>query len=124
MFKTKFDDYACVGDYIECQVDDFTVLATIHHDDSAHIDDRRNINKGCNDEQQARAAWLNNEWCYCGIVLTVSKCGVELDDSHSLWGVELNYPGADNSYLLEVANGLLTGALESARAKIAELCAG
>jgi hypothetical protein len=27
----------------------------------------------------------------------------------SLWGIEANYPGADNSYLTEVANELLPG---------------
>jgi len=66
-------------------------------------------------------AWCNDEWYYCGIVLTVRKAGIKLDDSSSFWRIECNYPGSDNSYLRDVANELLPEALGYARAKLAEL---
>ena len=40
-----------------------------------------------------------------------------------LWGVEVNYPDTDNSYLTEAANELLAEALDAARAEQARLCA-
>lgn len=50
--------------------------------------------------------------------------GVELVGEYAvaLWGVERNYPGADNSYLQCVANDLLPEALEQAETKLAALC--
>jgi len=42
---------------------------------------------------------------------------------HALWGIEGNYPGADNSYLRCVANELLPEALDDARAKLEQLAA-
>lgn len=65
-------------------------------------------------------AWCNDEWHWSGVVVTVSRAGVELGAA-SVWGVERNYPGSDNSYLTETANELLSEAIASARAKIKEL---
>jgi hypothetical protein len=62
--------------------------------------------------------WCRDEWCYCGIVLSVThtKTGIELEDNAaSLWGIECNVPGSDNSHLLEVANELLPEAVELAK---------
>ena len=42
------------------------------------------------------------------------------DFDHALWGIEGNYPGADNSYFREVANENLHDALADAKAKIAK----
>ncbi|MEM7727914.1 MAG: hypothetical protein AAF311_01430 [Pseudomonadota bacterium] len=70
-------------------------------------------------------AWEADEWFYCGVVLTVSREGVVLDDhAASLWGIEANYLDSDNAYLSEVANQLLPEALETAHAALARLCAG
>ena len=45
-------------------------------------------------------AWANDEWRYVGVVLQVSRAGIVLDEhAASLWGIEANYPGSDNSYL-------------------------
>jgi len=41
----------------------------------------------------------------------------------SLWGVECNYPGTDNSYLTTVANELLPEALDAGRAAASRLAA-
>ena len=58
-------------------------------------------------------AWCNDEWTYCGIVLTVTDPnGAEIADE-SLWGIEMNYPGSDNAYLLDVANELAEQAHDS-----------
>lgn len=124
-FTEKFDKYVCVGDTITCSFDGFDITARIEYDTDYHIDDDDCHNPdqsvtGCNDEQQerllaARESWFGNDWFYCGVVLSVSKNGVVLDDhAGSLWGIECNYPESNNSYLTEVANELLPEALETA----------
>ena len=127
-FSKGFDNYACADESISVEIAGITYTATIEHDCDTHIndDDTHNIDQavtGCNEEQQAklleaRNAWVNNKWFYCGIVLSASisasKGGVDLDISAALWGIECNYPGSDNSYLLEVANELLEDAIKQA----------
>lgn len=66
-------------------------------------------------------AWCNDEWFWCGIVVTVSRDDIELG-SASLWGTEANYPGSRNEYLLEVANEIADEALAEAQAAVASLC--
>lgn len=72
-------------------------------------------------------AWLDDKWDYCGICVEVSRAGVVLCEKYenALWGIERNYPATPvatrNHYLAEVANDLANAALESARAKLAEL---
>lgn len=62
-------------------------------------------------------AWCNDEWTYCGIDVTVERDGVELVEQYecALWGVELNYPGDNGSYLLDVANEQAAEALHNAK---------
>lgn len=126
MFTQKFDTYACAGDTITCEMEGFMFTATIEHDQCYKIDDdeSHNIDRevtGCNDAQQkklidAREAWYKDDWFYCGIVISVSRNGVELDEhAASLWGIECNYPGSNNAYLSEYANELLDEAIEAAR---------
>lgn len=137
MFTENFDRYVCQGDTIECEVDGFTVVARIEHDDDSDINDtdcfpeeysaeifgedtpahRADFEKAL----AARRAWERNEWHYSGVVLSVARNGVTLDNhAASLWGVERNFPGSDNSYLREVANELLPEALERGRAALAK----
>ncbi len=128
-FKQGFSEYACTEDTIETTVGKFIVVARIVHDDittQEGLDADEYYSQdmtGCTDEQQAeiervRDAWYANEWFYCGIVLSVyyeNKNGprIELHDhAASLWGIECNYPGSDNSYLTEVANEMLPEAIE------------
>ena len=123
MFTKEFDKFVCYGDSIETVVDGFTFKARIEPDADSHIDDDDcyNIDQsvtGCDDKQfiesmKARQAWLDDEWFYCGVVISVSKAGIELDDcAASLWSIECNYPLKDsNKYLLEVANELLPEAI-------------
>lgn len=65
---------------------------------------------------EALRAWCNDEWRWVGVVVSVSYAGVMLSKhAASLWGIECNYPGSDNSYLLEVANELLEEAAAEGR---------
>ncbi|MDY7098066.1 MAG: hypothetical protein SXU28_08010 [Pseudomonadota bacterium] len=137
-FTTRFQSFVCEGDSISCEVAGFEVIARIVRDDCPDAPDERQdgfwpslykdapgfIGPGNNFRQrfakaQARAeavmeAWRQDEWFYCGIVLSVSFEGVELE-SHaaSLWGIEANYPDSDNAYLTDVANELLPEALDA-----------
>lgn len=129
MFTEKFDRYVCIGDTITCNVEGFTLVARIEHDPDYHIDndDCHNIDQevtGCNAAQQkklleARAAYFNDEWCYCGVEISVSRNGIELvEHAASLCGIECNYPGSDNAHLSDVANELVDDAMVEARAAL------
>jgi hypothetical protein len=126
MFTEKFDSYVCDNDTISTNYQGFEIIATIIRDPDYHIDDDDVHNTdqsvtGCNDEQQeklieAREAWFNGEWFYCGVVLSAYKNGVLVDDHiASLWGIECNYPGSDNSCLLEMSNELLQEGIDQAK---------
>ncbi|MEL8055193.1 MAG: hypothetical protein AAGK66_03485 [Pseudomonadota bacterium] len=137
-FTTRFQSFVCEGDSISCEVAGFEVIARIVRDDCPDAPDERQdgfwpslykdapgfIGPGNNFRQrfakaQARAeavmeAWRQDEWFYCGIVLSVSFEGVELEShASSLWGIEANYPDSDNAYLTDVANELLPEALDA-----------
>ena len=147
-FTQKFDDYVCIGDSITCTVDGYTVTARIAHDETPDAPDERQdgfwpslypddagfIGAGNGwrdrfDTAQARAekvmaAWKNDDWFYCGLILAVTIGDLELTDhAASLWGIEANYPDSDNAYLTEVANELLSEALEAAKAERVRQCA-
>ena len=146
-FRERFDAFVCEGDTITTEAEGFTVTARVARDDCADAPDQRQdgfwpsldpqdagfIGAGKTDADldtaKARAkavmdAWEADAWFYCGIVLTVRRAGVVLDDhAASLWGIEANYPESDNAYLAEVADELLPEALEAARSALARLCA-
>ena len=70
------------------------------------------------------AAWKNDEWFYCGVILTVEIEGITLNRfAASLWGIEANYPDSENAYLTEVATELLPEAMAEAKAERARQCA-
>ena len=61
-------------------------------------------------------AWKNDEWFYCGVIISVKIEDVELTDhGASLWGIGANYPDSENEYLTEVANELLGEAMLAAK---------
>ena len=147
-FTQRFDDFVCDGDSITCVVDGYTVTARLARDDTPDAPDERQdgfwpslypndagfigAGNGFRDrfaKAQAKAeavmaAWKNDEWYYCGVILSVAIDGLTLDDhAASLWGIEANYPDSDNAYLSEVANELLPEALEAAKAERARQCA-
>ena len=147
-FTQKFSDYVCIGDTITCTVYGYTVTARISHDENTDAPDARQdgfwpslypndagfIGAGNGwrdrfDAAQAKAeavmaAWKNDEWFYCGVILSVVIEGITLDRfAASLWGIEANYPDSDNAYLTEVANELLSEAIDAANAERARQCA-
>ena len=147
-FTQKFDNFVCIGDTIACTVDGYTVTARISQDETQDAPDERQdgfwpslykddagfIGAGNGwrdrfDTAQARAekvmaAWKNDEWYYCGVILSVAVDGLTLDRfAASLWGIEANYPDSDNAYLTEVANELLPEAIAEAKAERARQCA-
>lgn len=61
--------------------------------------------------------WCNDEWSYCGIIVTAYRDDIELG-SASLWGIESNA----GEYLRDVANELLEEALGQAREALESLC--
>lgn len=148
MFTTRFASFVCTGDRITCEAGPFEVTARIAADDCPDAPDQRQdgfwpslykdapgfIGPGPNHRQrfaeaQAHAdavmkGWRQGDWFYCGIVLSVSLEGVELvAHAASLWGLEANYPGTDNSYLSDTANELVPEALAAARDVLARLAA-
>jgi hypothetical protein len=67
-------------------------------------------------------AWCDDEWRWCGVVLSTSYNGREiLENAAALWGIESNYPDSDNSYLAEVADSLLDEALEASEKERAKM---
>lgn len=106
----KFSSYVCPGDSIEWETNGYTITATIEHDADSHVDDC-----DCHSPIKKKQ-WRNDDWFFCGVVLSVSKNGVLLEDhASSLWGIEANYNKRANAYLSTVAKELESEALESAK---------
>ena len=147
-FAEQFLPYVCLGDSISVDVGEYIITARIAHDDSPDKPDERQdgywpsldpnaagfIGAGNGwrkrfEEQQAKAefvmaAWLNDEWFYCGIILSVTIGETEITDhAASLWGIEANFPDSENAYLSQVANELLCEALDAAKLERKRLCA-
>lgn len=109
----KFDSYACEGDSITWNAEGFDITARIEYDHNTTPDD-----SDCYSPIKIKQ-WKNDEWFFCGVVLSVSKNGVELSDhTASLWGIECNYNKRSNRYLSEVAKELELEALDCAKIEI------
>ena len=147
-FTEQFQSYVCEGDSIDCTIEGYDVTARLLRDDSPDKPDERQdgfwpsldpkaagfIGDGPRPKERLEAAqakaeaimqsWFADDWFYCGIVLSVSRAGVLLDDhSASLWGIEANYPDSGNAYLGTVADELLPEAIETGYAALARLMA-
>lgn len=142
----KFHAFVCVGDTVTTDTDGYTLTATIYRDDCGDRPDQRSdgfwpsldpkaagyigpksqrtLQRRMATAQAVMTAWKNDEWFYCGVVVTVEREGVPLVGryQHALWGIEANYPGSDNSYLSEVADELADEALQAAVEKVDALC--
>lgn len=138
-FTQKFDSFVCLGDTITCEVGEYEITARICHDDTGarpdqrqdgfwpsldrndagFIEDGKTIDDFAREQAKAEAimdAWKNDDWFYCGVILSVKMQDVELTDhAASLWGLEANFPDSQNEYLSEVANELLDEALLAAK---------
>ncbi len=151
MFKTDFARCVSHDDSIRCEVDGFSIVARLHHDDDTTPPDKRqdgfwpsldSKDAGYIGRKSKRTlarehahmkhvydSWCRDEWHYYGVVVNVFKSGVQLtaDYDHALWGIEGNWPARDkrkntNAYFREVANDLLPAALAAAKKKVCELC--
>ena len=57
-------------------------------------------------------AWCNDDWYWCGIVLSVQRGSIMLEaDAADAWGIECRIDGGDNSHLTELANELVDEAV-------------
>lgn len=101
-FDRKFDKYVCIGDTITADATDkMQLVATIVYDD--HCNPRDDEWYGEKDV----ARWLNDEWCFVGVVLSIqSHDGTIKAHLDSLWGLEANIRD-DNDHLTDVANQLI-----------------
>ena len=108
----KFNDYIVIGDYVEYTPTEnnprgFVIRATIAKDCDTSPSDY-----DCYSEEEIKQ-WKNDNWFFCGVVLSVYKAGVCLSDhAASLWGVECNFPNTSNSYLSDIVRDLETEALQ------------
>ena len=106
----KFKRYAIPGDSVSVQVGALTVRATLEHDNDSRPEDSE-----CYTLEQI-AAWKREDWFFVGVVLSVHIGDRVLDDhAASLWAVDCNFMGSDNSYLSDVADELLPEALAAAK---------
>ena len=115
----QFDRYACIGDSITWQKDGFDITATLEADTESHVSD-----SDCYSPKQI-AAWKNDDWFFVGVVLSVSRNGIEiLEHAASLWGIDCNFPSRrkiPNWYLSDVAQELESDALAEAEKKISRI---
>ena len=106
----KFPSFAVVGDSINWGHEGFDLTATVIYDNSTHI-----AGFDCYSALKIKQ-WNNNEWFFCGIVISVEKNDVLLSDhAASLWGIECNYNKKGNVYLSTVCAELQGEAIETAK---------
>ena len=112
----QFPAYACQWDRIEWPAEGFDIVARLEYDTDSNPEDVE-----CYSPEDVQR-WKNDEWFYVGVVLSVSRNGVELSDhAASLWGIDCNFNNTSNTYLSEVAQELEAEALETARAEMARI---
>lgn len=106
----QFNTHTCIGDTITWTRDGFDITATIHADQDTHPTDF-----DCYSDEDVRK-WRDDEWFFVGVVISVSRNGVELDDhAASLWGIECNFLPSGNEYIATVAQELELEAVSAAR---------
>jgi len=109
----QFNSYACIGDSITWQKEGFDITATLHADTGSHVHDSE-----CYSPIKIKQ-WFNDEWFFVGVVLSVLKNGVMVDEhASSLWGISCNYNKKLNRYLTEIAKELQSEAIETAKKRI------
>lgn len=114
-----FPKYVCTGDSVSVNCGPYTITARIEYDLESRLSDYDD----CYSPENIKA-WESNDWFFVGVILSVSIDGYVLDDhAASLWGIECNFPGGDNSWIREIANDLLPEALERAETIRASLLA-
>jgi len=112
----QFAKYVCIGDTIEWTHQGFDFVARVAQDY-----DTKPADFDCYGPEDV-TRWKNDEWFYCGIVLSVYFKGIELSDhAASLWGIDCNFSDTSNAYLSEVAQEIEAEALDTARAEVVRI---
>ena len=112
----QFPAYACQGDRIEWTAEGFDIVARLVYDT-----DSKPTDSDCYDTEDIER-WRSDEWFYVGVVLSVSRNGVELSDhAASLWGIDCNFSDTSNTYLSEVAQELEAEAIANARREVVRI---
>lgn len=111
----QFDSYVCDGDTIQWTTEGFDLTARVVYDQ-----DTKPTDFECYEPEDVQR-WKDDEWFYCGLIVSVSLNGVELSDhAASLWGIDCNF-GDDNAYLTDVAQDLQAEAIPTARTEAARI---
>lgn len=115
-----FDQFVCIGDSVTWQPKQnphgLTLTATIVCDDETRPQDF-----DCYSQKKIKEC-QDGEWDFIGLVLSVSKNGLTLDDhAASLWGIECNYNARSNLYFAQVCKDLESEALQVGAKVLANL---
>lgn len=117
----KFGNYIVIGDSIEYTPTEnnprgFVIRVTVAEDYDSSPSDYE-----CYSEDETKQ-WERDNWFFCGVVLSVYKAGVCLtNNAASLWGIECNFTGTSNDYLLDVIKELETEALQAGESILQKL---
>ena len=112
----QFAKYACVGDSITWQLEGFDIVAHLEYDT-----DIKPTDSDCYAPEDVQR-WRDDKWFYVGVVLSVSRNGVELSDhAASLWGIDCNFSDTSNAYLSEVAEEMEDESVECAKKRVLEI---
>lgn len=119
-----FSGFACIGDSVSWvpshgNPGELTLTATLVCDDTTSPADFE-----CYSQKKIKE-WQDSEWQYVGLVVSVSRNGITLDDhAASLWGIECNYNARSNLYFAQVCKDLEGEALEAGTSTIKKLTEG
>lgn len=105
MFKETFRNDLQPGDSISVEIAGVTYTARIEYDNETRPDDF-----DCYDETDI-ARWQQDDWRFCGLVISAECEGWSKDHVLSLWGIELGFSDSGDKYWNEVANECLHEAL-------------
>ena len=107
-----FDQYACFGDTVtwapkQNNPHGLMITARLECDTDTKPNDSE-----CYSEKKI-SEWHNGDWHYVGVVLSVHKDNVTLDNHVvSIWGLECNYSTRGNLYFAQVCKDLESEVLQ------------
>lgn len=104
MFQQTFDEHACVGDLIWCEVDGITYYAVLHHDPDTTPEDF-----DCYTDREI-TRWKNDDWFFGTVEIVAEVDGWTKKGLAFLGGVDVNL-ASDNRYLTDIANDILPDAM-------------
>lgn len=111
-----FDSYVCVGDSITWKKDGYTITAKIENDDFTHPE-----NFDCYTAQDVQD-WKDDKWEFIGLVFSVSKNGVTLDDEAAcMFGIDCDFSAESSAHLNTICIDMESEVLEQAKKKQKEI---